>query len=47
MVRGEVPPLPVWAGEGVDLANDVPPAAGLVAAPAAQAEDALTRAGRD
>jgi nitronate monooxygenase len=41
-----VPPLPVWAGEAVDLITDLPPAADLVAALAAQAEDALNRAGR-
>ncbi|MFE7357895.1 hypothetical protein ACFU8Q_33365 [Streptomyces sp. NPDC057543] len=46
MARGEVPPLPVWAGEAVDLITDLPPAADLVATLAAQAEDALTRAGR-
>ncbi|MFE6667359.1 nitronate monooxygenase [Streptomyces sp. NPDC057697] len=46
VARGVVPPLPVWAGEGVDLVDDLPPAADLVAALAAQAEDALTRAGR-
>ncbi|MFD7621817.1 hypothetical protein [Streptomyces sp. NPDC059802] len=46
MARGDVPPLPVWAGEGVDLVNDLPPAADLVAALAAQAESALARAGR-
>ncbi|WP_405883323.1 nitronate monooxygenase [Streptomyces sp. NBC_01136] len=46
VARGEVPPLPVWAGEAVDLINDLPPAADLVAALAEQAEDALTRAGR-
>ncbi|MFJ3532123.1 MULTISPECIES: NAD(P)H-dependent flavin oxidoreductase [unclassified Streptomyces] len=43
---GSVPPVPVWAGEGADLITDVPPAAGLVAALAAQAADALERAGR-
>ncbi|WP_329423733.1 nitronate monooxygenase [Streptosporangium sp. NBC_01495] len=43
---GEVPPLPVWAGEAIDLINDLPSAADLVAALAAQAEDALARAGR-
>ncbi|GGV85695.1 2-nitropropane dioxygenase [Streptomyces gelaticus] len=47
VARGEVPPLPVWAGEGIDLVDDLPSAAGLVAALAAQAEDALTRAGRE
>ncbi|WP_436759121.1 NAD(P)H-dependent flavin oxidoreductase [Streptosporangium sp. V21-05] len=43
---GDVPPLPVWAGEAVDLVNDLPSAADLVPALAAQAEDALARAGR-
>ncbi|MFD4776757.1 NAD(P)H-dependent flavin oxidoreductase, partial [Streptomyces sp. NPDC058427] len=46
VARGDVTPLPVWAGEGVDLITDRPPAADLVAALATQAEDALTRAGR-
>ncbi|WP_367322071.1 NAD(P)H-dependent flavin oxidoreductase [Streptomyces sp. HUAS ZL42] len=46
VARGEVPPLPVWAGEAVDLVNDLPPAADLVATLATQAEDALTRAGK-
>jgi nitronate monooxygenase len=46
VARGELPPLPVWAGECADLITDLPPAAELVAALAAQAEDALTRAGR-
>ncbi|MGP8304256.1 NAD(P)H-dependent flavin oxidoreductase [Streptomyces inhibens] len=46
VARGDVPPLPVWAGEAVDLITDRPPAADLVAALATQAEDALTRAGR-
>jgi nitronate monooxygenase len=45
VARGDLPPLPVWAGEGVDLINDLPPAADLVAALAAQAEEALARAG--
>lgn len=43
---GDVPPLPVWAGEAIDLVNDLPSAADLVSALAVQAEDALTRAGR-
>ncbi|MER5644585.1 nitronate monooxygenase [Streptosporangium sp. NPDC002524] len=43
---GDVPPLPVWAGEAVDLIDDLPSAADLVSALAAQAEDALARAGR-
>ena len=42
--RGEVPPLPVWAGEAIDLISDLPSAADLVGAIAAQATDALTRA---
>ncbi|MEU1409338.1 nitronate monooxygenase [Streptomyces sp. NPDC005728] len=46
VARADVPPLPVWAGEGVDLVNDRPPAADLVAALATQAESALARAGR-
>jgi nitronate monooxygenase len=46
VARGEVPPLPVWASEAIDLITDLPPAADLVAAMAAQAEDALARAGR-
>jgi nitronate monooxygenase len=43
--RGEVPPLPVWAGEAVDLIHDLPSAADLVATLATQAEGALRRAG--
>lgn len=46
VASGTIPPLPVWAGEGVDLITDLPPAADLVATLAAQAEDALARAGR-
>ncbi|MEV6030714.1 nitronate monooxygenase [Nonomuraea sp. NPDC052116] len=46
VARGEVPALPVWAGEAVDLITDLPPAADLVARLAAQAENALARAGR-
>ncbi|WP_328885011.1 NAD(P)H-dependent flavin oxidoreductase [Streptomyces sp. NBC_00316] len=46
VARGEIPPLPVWAGEAVDLITDLPSAAGLVSDLAAQAEDALARAGR-
>jgi nitronate monooxygenase len=45
VARGVIPPLPVWAGEAVDLVTDRPPAAELVATLAAQAEAALTRAG--
>jgi len=46
VTRGEIPPLPVWAGEAVDLITDLPSAADLVATLAAQAEDALRRAGK-
>ncbi|MGP3938232.1 MULTISPECIES: NAD(P)H-dependent flavin oxidoreductase [Streptomyces] len=46
VARGVIPPLPIWAGEGVDLITDVPSAADLVTELAAQAEDALLRAGR-
>ncbi|MGW1947015.1 NAD(P)H-dependent flavin oxidoreductase [Streptomyces sp. NPDC001940] len=46
VARGTVPPLPVWAGEAVDLITDLPSAAGLVPTLAAQTEEALTRAGR-
>jgi nitronate monooxygenase len=41
VARGELPP-PVWASEAIGLITDLPPAAGLVAALAAQARDALT-----
>jgi len=43
---GDLPPRPVWASEAIDLINDRPPAAGLVGALAARAEEALARAGR-
>ncbi|MFF3886251.1 NAD(P)H-dependent flavin oxidoreductase [Streptomyces sp. NPDC001914] len=43
---GNVPALPVWAGEGVDLVTDLPPAADLVATLATEAWQALGRAGR-
>ncbi|MFE2922990.1 nitronate monooxygenase [Streptomyces goshikiensis] len=46
VARGAIPPMPVWAGEAVDLITDRPSAADLVTALAAQAEDALARAGR-
>ncbi|HEY0934005.1 MAG TPA: nitronate monooxygenase, partial [Trebonia sp.] len=42
VVRGEFPPLPVWAGQAIGLITDLPPAAAVVATVAAQAEDALT-----
>jgi nitronate monooxygenase len=46
VTRGELPPLPVWASEAIDLITDLPPAADLVGVIAAQAGDALARAGR-
>jgi nitronate monooxygenase len=46
VARGELPPLPVWASEAIDLIDDLPPAADLLGSLAAQAEDALARAGR-
>nr|BBJ50408.1 hypothetical protein SAVMC3_30370 [Streptomyces avermitilis] len=46
VAQGNIPSLPVWAGEAIDLIKDLPSAADLVATLAAQAEDALTRAGR-
>jgi nitronate monooxygenase len=46
VARGAIPPLPVWAGEGVDLIDGVLSAVDLVGILAAQAEDALHRAGR-
>ncbi len=41
---GSFPPLPVWAGEGVDLVADVVPAGELLIRLAAQAEAALRAA---
>ncbi|GLY89764.1 NAD(P)H-dependent flavin oxidoreductase [Actinoallomurus iriomotensis] len=46
VARGAIPPLPVWAGEAVDLITDLPSAADLVTALATEAEQALARAGR-
>ncbi len=46
VARGDLPPLPVWASEAVDLINDLCSAADLIGALAAQAEEALARAGR-
>jgi nitronate monooxygenase len=45
VARGDLPPVPVWASEAIDLINDLPSAADLVGALAAQAEEALARAG--
>jgi nitronate monooxygenase len=44
VASGELPP-PMWASQAIGLIADLPPAAGLVAALAAKAEDALDRAG--
>ncbi|AVH60597.1 MULTISPECIES: NAD(P)H-dependent flavin oxidoreductase [Streptomyces] len=44
VARGDVPPLPVWASEAIDLITDLPLAADLVATLAAEAGDALARA---
>ncbi len=44
VTSGELPPLPVWASQAIDLITGLEPAAELVAVLAAQAEDALTRA---
>ena len=43
--RGVIPPLPVWAGEAIDLITDVPSATELVSTMAAQAAAALASAG--
>ena len=40
----ELPPVPVWASEAIDLITSLVPAADLVGALAAQAEEALARA---
>jgi len=42
--RGDLPPTPVWVSEAIDLITDLMPAADLVGALAAQAEEALARA---
>jgi nitronate monooxygenase len=41
VAAGVIPPLPVWAGEAVDLITDVPGAEGLVGDLADQAERSL------
>ena len=46
VANGDLPRRPVWASEAIDLISDRPPAAGLIGALAAQAEEALARAGR-
>ena len=45
VARGDLPPLPIWAGEALDLITDLPPAADLVEAMAARAASALARVG--
>lgn len=44
VASGELPPLPVWASEAIDLISDLPSAADLVGVLAGQAQDALARA---
>jgi nitronate monooxygenase len=44
VARGELPGEPVWASQAIGLITDLPPAASLVEALAAQAADALGRA---
>ncbi len=44
--RGDMDVLPVWAGEGLDLITDVPPASDIVANLVATAEHALAHAVR-
>ncbi|MEU9123202.1 nitronate monooxygenase [Streptomyces sp. NPDC048506] len=46
VTQGQLPPLPVWAGEAIDLIDDLPSATALVGTLAAQAEEALARAGK-
>lgn len=45
VAQGQIPPLPLWASEAIDLIGDVPSAADLVGSLTAQAEEALARAG--
>jgi len=44
VAHGELPPTPVWASAAIDLITDLVPAADLVGALAAQAEESLARA---
>jgi len=44
VARGDLPQSPVWASEAIDLITEITPAAELVGALAAQAEEALARA---
>lgn len=43
--RGDLSVVPVWAGEAIDLIDDITPAADVVARIAGDAEEALRRAG--
>jgi nitronate monooxygenase len=43
VAAGDVPPLPVWAGEAADLITDLPSAAEVVPALVREAEQALSR----
>jgi nitronate monooxygenase len=43
VASGALPPLPVWASQGIDLITGLQPAADLVADLAAQAEEALAQ----
>jgi nitronate monooxygenase len=45
VAQGDLPPLPVWASEAIDLITDLRPAAELVGTLAVEAEEALARAG--
>ena len=44
VATGDLSPEPVWASEAIDLITEVAPAADIIAALAAQAEDALAKA---
>jgi len=46
VARGDLPPLPVWASQAIDLITDLRSATDLVADLAAQAEEALAQAGK-
>jgi nitronate monooxygenase len=45
VAAGDLPPLPVWASEAIDLITDLRPAADLVGTLAAEAAEALARLG--
>ncbi|GHJ42464.1 nitronate monooxygenase family protein [Streptomyces sp. TS71-3] len=46
VARGEIPAVPVWAGEALDLINDIDSATDIVAQVSAEAAEALTAARR-